>query len=169
MKEQNRMSEKELSKMEIANLSDAEFKTLVIRMLREIIEYGKNIREEMKAILREIKKNPEGTNSEGKEARIQINDLEHKEEINIQPEQKEETKIQKNEDSIRRFWDISKPANIRIIGMPEGEEEQQEIENLFEKIMKEIFLALVKEIDLQVQEAQKVPNKMDTKRTTHHN
>ena len=40
---------------------------MVIRMLSEIIEYGKNIREEMKATLSEIKKNPQGTNSEGKE------------------------------------------------------------------------------------------------------
>ena len=44
--------------MEIANLSDTDFKTLVIRMLRELNEYGKYIREEMKAILSEIKKNP---------------------------------------------------------------------------------------------------------------
>ena len=49
--------------MEIANLSDAEFKTLVIRMLREIIEYGKNIREEIEATLSEIQKNPQGTNT----------------------------------------------------------------------------------------------------------
>ena len=81
--------------MEIANLSDAEFKTLVIRMLREITEYGKNIREEMKVTLSEIFKNLQGTNSEGKEARIQINHLQHKEEVNIQPQQKEEIRIQK--------------------------------------------------------------------------
>ena len=49
---------KRLSEMEIANLSDTDFKTLVIRMLRELNEYGKYIREEMKAILSEIKKNP---------------------------------------------------------------------------------------------------------------
>ena len=49
----------------------------------------------MKALLREIKKNPQETKSEGRENGIQINDLEHKEEINIQPEQKEETSIQK--------------------------------------------------------------------------
>ena len=49
--------------------------------------------------------------------------------------------------------------------MPE-EEEEQEMENLFEKIMKENFPNFVKEIDTQVQEAQRVPNKMDTKRTT---
>ena len=50
--------------------------------------------------------------------------------------------------------------------MPEGEEKRQEIRNLFEKIMKENFPSLVKEIDMQVQEAQRVPNKMDAKRPT---
>ena len=49
--------------------------------------------------------------------------------------------------------DISKHANIQIIGMPEGEEEEQEIENLFEKIMKENYPNLLKEIDIQVREA----------------
>ena len=46
------------------------------------------------------------------------------------------------------------------------EEEEQEIENLFEKIMKESFPNLVKEIDIQIQESQRVPNKLDPKRTT---
>ena len=50
--------------------------------------------------------------------------------------------------------------------MPEGEEEEQEIENLFEKIMKENFPNLVKEIDIEIQEAQRVPNKLYTKRAT---
>ena len=50
--------------------------------------------------------------------------------------------------------------------MPEGEEEEQEIENVFEKIMKENFPNFVKEIHLQVQEAQRVPKKLDPKRTT---
>ena len=81
--------------MEIANLSDAEFRTLVIRMLRELIEYSSNIKKEMKVILSEIKKNPQGTKSEWKwkEARIQINNVEHKEEIIIQPEENEEIRI----------------------------------------------------------------------------
>ena len=81
-------------------------------MLKELIEYGNNIKEEMKVTLSEIKKNLQGTNSEGEEAGIQINELEHKEEISIQPEQQEETILKKNEDSIRRLWDISKCANI---------------------------------------------------------
>ena len=50
--------------------------------------------------------------------------------------------------------------------MPEGEEEKQEIGNLFEKIMKENFPNLMKEMDTEVQEAQRIPNKMNTKRTT---
>ena len=50
--------------------------------------------------------------------------------------------------------------------MPEGEEEEQDIENLFEKIMKEYFPYLMKEIETQVQEAQRVPNKLDPKRNT---
>ena len=83
MKEQNKTLEKEVSEMEIANLSDAEFKTLAIRMLRELLEHGKKIKEEMKVMLSEIKNNPQETNRKRKEAGIHTNDLEHKEEINI--------------------------------------------------------------------------------------
>ena len=83
----------------------------------------------------EIKENAQGTNSEGKETWTQINGLDQKEEINIQPEPNEETRIQKNEERLRNFWDNFKCSNIWITGVPEGEEEEQEIENLFEKIM----------------------------------
>ena len=86
---------KRTKETEITTLSDAEFKTLVIRMLRDVPQYSKCIREEMKTTISEIKKNPQGTKSEGKEARVQINDLEHKKEINSQPGQNEETRIQK--------------------------------------------------------------------------
>ena len=58
--------------------------------------------------------------------------------------------------------DNLKRSNIRITEVSEGEE--QEIGNLFEKVMKENFPNLVKEIDMQVQEAQRVPNNMDAKR-----
>ena len=84
-------------------------------------------------------KNPQGTNSERKETEVQINDLEHNKERSIQPEQQAEKRILKNEDSIRSLWDISKCTNIQIIGVPGGEEEEQETENLFKKIMKENF------------------------------
>ena len=73
----------------------------------------------------EIKKNIQGANSDRKETKIQINDLEQKEEINIQPEQSEETRIQKNEERLRNLQDNFKCSNIQIIGVPEGEEEEQ--------------------------------------------
>ena len=67
MKEQIKAPKTQLSDEEIANLSDAEFKTLVIRMLTEMVEYGRKIEEEVKARQSEIKESVQGTNSEGKE------------------------------------------------------------------------------------------------------
>ena len=67
---------------------------------------------------------------------------------------------------LRNLQDKFKHSNILIIGVPEGEEEEQEIENLFEKIMKESFPNPVKEIDMKVQEAQRVPKKLDPRRNT---
>ena len=107
----------------------------------------------MKAMQSEIKENVQGTNSDRKETGTQINSVDQKEEINIQPEQNEEPRIQKNEERLRNLWDNFKCFNIWIIGVPEGEEE--EIENLLKNIMKENFPNLAKEIDFQeVQEAQ---------------
>ena len=112
-------------------------------------------------------KNIQGANSEQKEIRTQINNLEQKEEINIQLERNEETRIQKNEDRLRDLQDTFKHSNIRITGVPEGEEEEQQTEELFEQIMKENFPNLAKEIDFQgVQEAQRVPKKLDPRRNT---
>ena len=99
MKEQIKTPEKiELSDEEIANLSDAQFKTLVIKMLTEVAEYKCKIEEKVKAMKSEIKENIQGTTSDRKETETQINSLEQKEEINFQPEQNEETRIQKNEE-----------------------------------------------------------------------
>ena len=70
-------------------------------MLTEMVEYGYKIEEKVKAIKNEIKENVQGTNSEGKETRTQINNLEQKEEINFQPEQNKEIRIQKNEERLR--------------------------------------------------------------------
>ena len=103
MKEQIKTLEKELSDKDIANLSDAEFKRLVISMFTEMAEYGHKIEEEVKAMQSDVKENVQGTNSEGKETGAQINDLEQKEEINIQPEQKKQ-EFRK----MRRGWRTSR-------------------------------------------------------------
>ena len=100
MKEQIKAPEKiQLSDDEIANLSYAEFTTLVIRMLTEMVEYGCKIEEKVKDMQSEI-------------TRTQIHYLEQKEEINIQPEQNEETRIQKNKERLRNLWDNFKHSNI---------------------------------------------------------
>ena len=86
MKEQTKTPEKELNKMEISNLSDAEFKTLVLRMLRELREDLKSIKKiqsETKDTLIEIKNNLQGDNGSVGEPQDQISNLEHKEEKNI--------------------------------------------------------------------------------------
>ena len=115
----------------------------------------------------EMKRNVQGTESDERENGTEISDVDQKEERNIQPKQNEETRIKNNEERIRNLQDIFKRSNIRIIGVLEGEEEEQKIENLFEQIIKENFPNLAKETDFQeVQEAQRVPKKLDPRRNT---
>ena len=96
MKEQIKAPEKiQLSNEETANLSDRQLKTLVIRMPIEMVENGHKIEESVKATKSEIKENVQGTNSNEKETGTQINGLDQKKEISIQPEENEETRIQK--------------------------------------------------------------------------
>ena len=73
MKEQIKAPEKiQLSNEEVDSLSDAQFKTMVIRVLTEMVEYGHKMEEKVKAMKSEIKENIQGTNSEGKETGTQI-------------------------------------------------------------------------------------------------
>ena len=171
MKEQIKALEKiQLSNEEIANLSNTQFQTLVIRMLQEFTGYFNSIKKTtaaMKVALCEIKKNLQGTNSDRKETGTQstVWSKRKKETFNQNRVKKQEFK--KNEERFRNLQDIFKHSNNRIIGLPEGEEENQEIENLLEKIVKENFPNLAKEIDFQeVQEAQRVPKKPDPRRNT---
>ena len=93
MKKQIKTPEKELNKMEISNLPHAKFKTLIIRMLKELREdlsSIKKIQSETKDVPIKIKNNLQGNNSRVGEGENQINDLEHKEARNNQSEQEEE-------------------------------------------------------------------------------
>ena len=84
MKEQMKAPKKiQLSNEEIGNLSDAQFKTLVIRKLTELVEFGQKLDEKMKPMLRETKENVQGTNNDAKETGTQINGVDQKEERNI--------------------------------------------------------------------------------------
>ena len=102
----------QLSNEQIANLSDAQFKTLEIKKLRELVEFGQKLDEKMKAMLRETKENVQGTNSEVKETGTQINGVDQKEERNIQPEKNEQTRTRKNGQRLRNLQDNLKRSNI---------------------------------------------------------
>uniref|UniRef100_A0A9L0TL94 L1 transposable element RRM domain-containing protein n=1 Tax=Equus caballus TaxID=9796 RepID=A0A9L0TL94_HORSE len=120
----------------------------------------------MKNTILEMRNSLEGLNSRVEEAEERISELDERLEEIIQAEQKREKRITQNENSLRELWDNIKHANIRIIGVPEGEEKDKGAENLFVKIIQENFPNLRKETDIQIQETQTAPNKRSTKRPT---
>ena len=81
-------------------------------MLTELVEHARKLDKKMKAMLSEIKENVQGTNSDRKETGTQINGVDQKKERKIQPEQNEETRLQKNEERFRNLQDIFKRSNI---------------------------------------------------------
>ena len=74
--------------------------------------------------------------------------------------------MKRNEDSLRELWDNIKHNNIHIIVVPEGEEKEKEPEKIFEEIIAENFTNMAKEIATQVQEAQRVPYRINPRRNT---
>ena len=138
----------------------------MFKELSEDLSSVERIQSETKDTLIKIKDSLQGNNSGVDTAENLINGLEHKVAKNNQSEQQEEKGIEEKGDSVSSLWDNFKHPNIHFIGVPEGKEKEQETGNLFEKIMKENFPNLVKEIDMQVQETQRAPNKVDARRLT---
>ena len=122
--------------------------------------------EEMENTISELKNTAEGMKSSLDEAEDRISELEDKVEKNTQNEQEKEKRLRKNEEGLRETQDNMKQNNIRIIGIPEGEEEEQGIENLFEKVMMANFPNLMREKVTQIQETQRVSSKRNPKRPT---
>ena len=123
----------------------------------------------MNNTITEMKTTIEGINTRITEAEEQISDLEDRMlEFNV-AEQNKEKRIKRNEDSQRDLWDNIKYNNIRIRGVPEGEEREKGPEKIFEEIIVENFPNMGKEIATQVQEAQRVPYRItqgETRRDT---
>ena len=113
----------------------------------------------MKNTTSELKNRVDGIKNRLDEAEDRISELEGKVEKNTQKEQEKEKRLRKNEEGLREMQDNMKCNNICIIGIPEGEEEEQGIENLFEKVMMENFPNLRREKVTQIQETQRVPIK----------
>ena len=109
----------------------------------------------------EIKNTLEGTNSRITEAKDRINEVEERMvEIN-EAERKKEKRMKRNEDNLRDLWDNVKGPNIRIILVPEEEDKKKGHEKILEEIIVENFPKMGKEIATQVQETQRVPNRVN--------
>ena len=114
----------------------------------------------------EIKSTVEGTNSGITEAEDRINEVENRMvEIN-EAERKKEKRIKGNEDNLRDLWKNVKYPNISIIGVPEEEDKKKGHEKILEEIIVENFPKMGKEIATQVQETQKVPNRINPRQNT---
>ena len=120
----------------------------------------------MKNKISKLKNTVQGMKSRFDEAEDQMSELEDKVEKNTQKEQEKGKRLRRNEEGLREMRDNRKCNNICIIGIPEGEEKEKGIENLFEKVMMENFPNLKREKVTQIQETQKVPNKRNPKRPT---
>ena len=115
----------------------------------------------MNTAITEIKNTLEGTNSRITEAEDRISEVEDRMvEIN-EAERKKGKRMKRNEDNLRDLWDNFKHPNIRIIGVPEEEDNKKDHEKTLEKIKVENFLKMGKEIATQVQETQRVPNRVN--------
>ena len=120
----------------------------------------------MNNTINENKNSPEGINSRITEAEERISDLEDKILEITTAEQIKEKRMKRIENNLRDNWDNIKHTNIRIIGVPEGEEKKKGTEKIFEEIIVENFPNMCKEIVNQVQEAQRVPYRINPRRNT---
>ena len=101
-----------------------------------------------------------------------VSELDNKVEKNTQNEQEKEKRPRKNDEGLREMQDNMKCNNIHIVGLPEGEEEEQGIENMFEKVMMENFPNLMREKVTTYPGNTESPNQEEPKEThckTHHN
>ena len=155
--------------MEIGNLPGKEFRIMIVKMIQDIgktmeakiekmqemfnkdLEELKNKQTEMNNTITEMKNTLEGINSRIIEAEERISDLEDKMVEFTAKEQNKEKRMKRNEDSLRDLWDNITRNNIRIIGVPEGEERENGPEKIFEEIIVEKFPNMGKEIATQVQ------------------
>ena len=120
----------------------------------------------MNNAINEIKNTLEATNSRITEAEDRISELEDRTvEIN-ESKRKKEKLIKRNEDNSRDLWDNVKCPNIQIIGVPEEEDKKKGHEKILEEIIVENFPKMGKEVATQVQETQRVPNRINSRRNT---
>ena len=170
--------------MEIGNLPEKEFRIMIVKMIQDLgkrmeakikkmqemfykdLEELKNKQTEMNNTITEMKTTLEEINSRITEAEERISDLEDKMVQFTAAEQNKEKRLKRNEDSLRDFCANIKHNNIRIIGVPEGEEREKGPAKIFEEIIVKNFTNMGKETATQFQEAQRVPYRINSRRNT---
>ena len=120
----------------------------------------------MNNAINEIKNTLEATNSRIMETDDRIGEVEDKLVEIHEAERKKEKRIKRNEDNLRDLWDNVKRPNIRIIGVPEEEDKKKGHEKILKEIIAEKFPKMGKDIATQVQETQRVPNRINPRRNT---
>ena len=182
MKEQDKTQEKQLNEVEISNLPEKDFRIMIVKMIQDLrkrmeakiekmqetfnkdLEELKNKQTEMNNTITEMKNTLEGINTRITEAEEQLSDLEDRMVEFTAAEQNKEKRMKRNEGSLRDHWDNIKRNNIRIIGVPEGEEREKVPKKIFEEIIVKNFPNMGKEIATQVQEVQRVPGRINARR-----
>ena len=130
-------------------------------MFNRDLEEIKKSQLKMNNAINEIKNSLEGTNSRITEAEDRVSEVEDQMvEIN-EAERKKGKRIKRNEDNLRDLWDNVKRPNIQSIGVPEEEDKKKGHEKILKEIITENFLKMGKEIVTQVQETQRVPNRIN--------
>ena len=156
MKKQDKTPEKQLNEVEIGKLREKEFRIMIVKMIQDLrkrmkakiekiqemfnkdLEELKNKQTEMNNMITEMKNTLEGINSRITEAEERISDLEDRMVEFTAVEQNKGKRMKGNEDSLRDLWDNIKRNNIHIIGVPEGEEREKEVEKIQETCNKDL-------------------------------
>lgn len=191
-KESEKSPEKELKDMEICDLNDREFKIAVLKKLnemqenteRQFNELRNTIKEqhehftketeilkknqieflEIKNSIEEIKNEITSLGSRVDQMEERISDIEDRNLEITQMEEERDLRLKRNERTLQELSDSIRKSNIRIMGIPEGEEREKGTENIFKQIVDENFPNLWTELDPRIQEANRTPNYLNPNR-----
>ena len=180
MKQQGKNPPDVTNEEAIGSLPEKEFRIMIVKMIQSLgnrmekiqetfnkdLEELKSKQTKMNNTINEIKNSLEGINSRITEAEERISDLEDRIVEITTAEQNKEKRLKRIEDSLRDLWDNMKHTSIRIIGVPEEEEKKKGTEKVFQEIIVENFPNMAKDIVNQVQEAHRVPYRINPRRNT---
>ncbi|KAF0881040.1 LORF1 protein, partial [Crocuta crocuta] len=168
---QKEMTAKERLKTDISNITEQEFRTIVIKLIAGLEKGMEDIREatatktmelknscdKFKNAINELRNKMEASNARTEEAQRRIGELEDTIIEKEEAEKKREKLIQEHERRLQDMSDTIKQNNIRIIGIPEEEERRKDAEGVCEQIIAENFPNPGKETDIEIQEAKRTP------------